>query len=96
MSSDSESFKTIYALLKLFMSKQAYKMVSVRKRNDDEAEINKNNNFVIIMVYVDRLRDYCEKIFKGTIRDFRNSKLEKYINMMRILTNCLTSGSIAR
>jgi len=61
LQSDSESYKAIFALVKLFMSKSAHSSLSVRQPHDDNPVLEKNyNNYVIIQAYIDRLRHYAE------------------------------------
>lgn len=68
---------------------------------EDEDEAS-NENFGIILIYLDRLKKYTEnnvdvealQEFGQKAATFRHAKLQKYINMMTILTNCLTSKEI--
>ena len=124
LKSDSESYKAIFALVKLFMSKSAHSSLTTREDHQGDPLAERNyNNYVIIQAYIDRLRVYSETRIEPTntvstrsqqmrmgfgrlntmdeeanfdATKFRHAKFQKYIMMMTIMTNCLTSKHFVR
>jgi len=60
LKSDSESFKAIFALVKLFMSKSAHNSVSSKKPAHGSSESRKYENYQIVQAFIERLKNYAD------------------------------------